>query len=311
MRPQTLLYFARIKPLAAWSISGSAVGVGVAAYLTHGNIVAIFPMLLAIVAVVLMQYVAHPMNDIMDYELDRQAPIEVTGRVKPIVDGLISMDEAKWLSRGLVAAIAIILLYLIARQPLLIFPAAYGMMALIGYNHPKMKLAYKPFSELYLSMPINALTVFVISYIGSGQFSWIAVAVSIAFGFSSSAFFVSMMSMDFPTDSRNGKRTTIVTFPRLRWCTFFPTLGCVAVMLSPLLMAPYFGLRQSILFLALSMLAFIILVFLGKKVDELRLEYLRDQTKDPEGKTGELRLYQLYVSIAYAAILTCFFLALK
>ena len=96
---------------------------------------------------------------------------------------MITRRETKWLSMTILLAVLAVLSYLIWLRPVLIFPASYGMAALIGYNHRSTKLAYRPYSELYLSMPINALTVFVISYIGSGQLGPTAAVVSIAFGF--------------------------------------------------------------------------------------------------------------------------------
>ena len=167
MKPYTLVSFARIRPLAAWSISGSAIGVGLALYLTGWEVIAVLPMLLAIVAVIIMQYVAHPLNDIMDYDLDRQAPISETRRVKPLVDGSITMRETKVLSLFLIAVIVVILGYLIIRQPVLLIPAAYGMVALIGYNSSRVRLAYRPYTELYFGIPINTLTVTVISFIAT------------------------------------------------------------------------------------------------------------------------------------------------
>jgi 1,4-dihydroxy-2-naphthoate octaprenyltransferase len=293
--------------MAAWSISGSLLGVGLAGYLTRWNIPDLVPTLLAAVVVVLMQYVAHPMNDMMDYELDQQAPIEETGRVKPLVEGMITRRETKWLSVTIVVVVLAVLSYLIWLHPVLILPASYGMAALIGYNHKSTKLAYKPYSELYLSMPINALTVFVISYIGSGQLSLAAAVVSIAFGFASSSFFLSMMSMDFPTDRKNGKRTTIVAHPFLGWCAYYPLIGLAFSLLLAPFIAGELGLLPTLAFVVLSSVVFAALAALGARVDAIRLDYLAGKLSGLEGLTGAGRLNQLYVSIAYALSLTALF----
>jgi 4-hydroxybenzoate polyprenyltransferase len=305
--PRSLFEFARIKPLAAWSLSGALLGTGLAIYLSSGQLVSVLPMALAIACVVIMQYVAHPLNDIMDYDLDRQAPIGATGRFKPIVDGEISIKEAKYLSLVLVLVILVLLSYLVVLQPVLIIPAAYGMVALFGYNHPSLRWAYKPFTELYLSMPINAISVLVISFIGSGLINGVSIIVSLAFGFASSSFFVSMMSMDFPTDRSNGKRTTVVTFPRLRWCTFYPLIGLAVVLLgSPILLAAA-GPAFTTVFLLISIVVFLALSWYGARVDALRLRYLEGMEKDPEGHSGYVRLRQLYLSLAYAILLSGLF----
>jgi 1,4-dihydroxy-2-naphthoate octaprenyltransferase len=307
MRLASLFYFARIKPMAAWTISGSLLGVGLAGYLTRWNIVDVVPTMLAVVVVILMQYVAHPMNDIMDYDLDRQAPIGETGRVKPLVDEMITSRETKWLSASIVLVVIGILSYLIWLRPVLILPASYGMAALIGYNHRSTKLAYKPYSELYLSMPINAITVFVISYIGSDQLSPVAAAVSIVFGFAASSFFVSMMSMDFPTDRKNGKRTTIVAHPGLRWCAYYPLIGLAFALISALFVAGALGPWPTAAFLGLSSAVFISLAILGEKVDDIRLDFLKGKLAGLEVLTGAGRLNQLYLSIVYAFSLTALF----
>jgi 1,4-dihydroxy-2-naphthoate octaprenyltransferase len=254
-----------------------------------------------------MQYVAHPMNDMMDYELDRQAPIGETGRVKPLVDGMITRRETRWLSMTIVLAVLAVLAYLIWLQPVLILPASYGMAALIGYNHRSTKLAYKPYSELYLSMPINAITVFVISYIGSGQLSPAAAVVSIAFGFASSSFFVSMMSMDFPTDRQNGKRTTIVAHPGLRWGAIYPLIGLAFTLVSAPFIAGELGLLPTVVLVVLSSVVFMALAIFGARVDAIRLDYLAGKLAGLEGRTGSGRLNQLYLSIAYALSLTAVF----
>jgi 1,4-dihydroxy-2-naphthoate octaprenyltransferase len=310
MKPISLFYFARVKPMAAWSVSGSLLGIALAGYLARWGIVDVVPTILAVIVVILMQYVAHPMNDIMDYDLDRQAPIGETGRVKPLVDGMITPKETKWLSMTIVLAIIAILSYLIWLRPVLILPAAYGMAALVGYNHSSTRLAYRPYSELYLSMPINAITVFVISYIGSGQISLVAAVVSISFGFASSSFFVSMMSMDFPTDRKNGKRTTIVAHPGLRWCAYYPLVGLAFTLVSAPFIAGTLGLWPTSAFLGVSVAAFVVLSLLGSGVDTMRLDFIQDKLGRLEGLTGAGRLNQLYLSVVYALSLAALFVYL-
>ncbi len=307
MEPRVVFDFARIKPLAGWSISGSAVGVGLALYLSHWTIVAPLELLLAIAAVILIQYVAHPLNDIMDYDLDKQAPIGETGRIKPIVDGRITIKETAWLSGFVILVIVVILGILIIKEPPLILPAAYGVGALLGYNSSRLRLAYRPFTEVYLGVPINTLTVLVISYLGSGQLSPISILVGIVFGFSAGSFFLSMMSMDFPTDRLNDKRTTVVVFPRLRWCTFYPSIGLFAAVLASVILIDQIGLAAAVLFAGLTGTAFAVLIWYGHRVDRLRLDFLAGKVADPEAAAGPLRLGQLYTSIIYAFVIGVFF----
>ncbi|HUL40068.1 MAG TPA: prenyltransferase [Methanomassiliicoccales archaeon] len=307
MKPYTLVSFARIRPLAAWSISGSAIGVGLALYLTGWEIVALLPMILAIVAVIIMQYVAHPLNDIMDYELDRQAPISETRRVKPLVDGSITVKETKTLSLFLIAVILVILGYLIIRQPVLLIPAAYGLIAVIGYNSSRVRLAYRPYTELYFGIPINVLTVSVISFIGSGIFSVLEIVVGVLFSFMASSFFISMMSMDYPTDRLHKKNTTVVSHPRLRWCTYFPLIGMAFAMISPALLYQVIGWGPALLFAGISAAFLLVVAIWGKRVDDVRLSFLGGTSSDVERRSGDMRLNQLYLAIVYAFLIAAYF----
>lgn len=308
MRSISLVHFARFKPLAAWSVSASILGASLALILGKGVVENPLPMVVAMACVILMQYAAHPMNDIMDLELDRQAPIDATGRHKPLVDGTATVREVKGLSSVIVVAVLVMMAYLILLQPVLILPAAYGMIALFGYNSSRLRWAYKPYTELYLGVPINILSVLVISFIGSGSITPLSVAVSVVFGFAASAFFVSMMSMDYPTDQANGKITTVVRWPRIRYCLGYPVLGlAVAVGTVPVLAS--IGGWEAVAAVIVSVLTFLVLAFLGSRVDELRLRFIDGRTDRPEGVSAHIRLGQLYVSVVFSVVLSAVLVA--
>jgi 1,4-dihydroxy-2-naphthoate octaprenyltransferase len=310
MDPRSIVSFARIKPLAAWSLSAGMLGTALAFYQSGGGALDLVPLSLAIICVVLMQYVAHPMNDIMDLDLDRQAPIASTGRVKPLVDGSITVVETKWLSSIIIVAILLLIAILVAFRPILVLPAAYGMAALIGYNHPSLRWAYRPFTELYLSVPINIISVSVIAYLGSGQMTAVAAIVSVAFGFVSSAFFVTMMSMDFQTDRANGKRTTVVAFPRVRWCTAFPLIGLCAVIIGTPILVMAMGTWQGLLVAGLSGAVLMALSIMGSRADNERLAVL-DKGEGANDLSGRCRLQQLYLSVAFAVSLSLILASLE
>ncbi len=308
MRSISLVQFARFKPLAAWSVSASLLGASLALFTGGGPLFAPYPMLLAIACVVLMQYVAHPMNDVMDLELDQMAPIGPTGRFKPLVDGTATIQEVNYLMTAIVLTVLLIMAYLIVLQPILLLPASYGMVALFGYNHKRLRWAYKPFAELYLGVPINVMSVLVISFIGSGEITQLSVAVSLVFGFASGAFFVSMMSMDYPTDRINGKVTTVVRWPRVRYCTGFTLFGLAVTVGS----IPTFVSQDvwlAIPSVALSVTTFTVLAVLGYRVDDLRFRFLAGEVERPEGTSGSMRLGQLYTTVVFSIALSAFLLA--
>jgi hypothetical protein len=116
-----------------------------------------------------------------------------------------------------------------------------------------------------------------------------------------------MMSMDFPTDSRNGKRTTVVAHPRLRWCAYYPLIGLLfSVVSAPLIVEPL-GVWPTLAYLTLSTAVFASLALLGSRVDVIRLDYLKGGTSGLEGLTGAGRLNQLYLSVAYALSMAALF----
>jgi 1,4-dihydroxy-2-naphthoate octaprenyltransferase len=217
------------------------------------------------------------------------------------------MNETRWLTRAMMLIILAIMTYLVLLQPILVFPAAYGVGAMLGYSSSRLRLAYHPFTEFYLGIPINTISITVISFIGSGYLSWIAVLVGVVFAFATSSFFLSMMSMDFPTDREVGKRTTIVSFPWIRWCTYYPAFGLAVAAISSALFYSSLGAMPALLFFALSFTAFTGLIVWGYRVDQLRLRFLRGMMPDPEGRSGSLRLGQLYAATAYGFVLAAFF----
>jgi 4-hydroxybenzoate polyprenyltransferase len=308
MRSISLFHFARFKPLAAWSVSASVLGASLAFVLGNGTIADPVSMALAIAAVILMQYVAHPMNDVMDLELDRAAPIGPTGRHKPLVDGNATVREVHGLTTLIVGVVLAIMAYLIMLKPVLALPAAYGMVGLFGYNHPKLKWAYRPYTELYLGVPINAVSVLVISFVGSGTVTALSFAVSIIFGFAAGAFFVSMMSMDYPSDRVHGKITTVVRWPAVRYCAGYPMLGLAAAVGGIPVLASLGGWPAASAVL-LCVLTFAVLAIIGRRVDDLRLRYLKGDGRDPEAPSGDLRLGQLYASVLFSAALAAILLA--
>lgn len=279
-----------------------------AVFLSGGRIDDPWLMAAAVVCVVLMQYVAHPLNDITDLEADRRAAIAATGRRKPLVDGPVTVGEAKALSGALVGTILLLMASLILVRPALIVPASYGMFALMGYNHSAMRLSYRPYTELYLAAPVNAIAVLVIAYIGSDAITPLSILVATAFGIAASSLFVSMMSMDYRTDKEAGKRTTVVKHPRWRWCEAFPALGLIPFLASiPLAYSSmsYWGL---VAYAALSTATFLALTSLGRRADRVRMEHIDRPGGRMEERSNDVRLKQLYISILYAVGLSAIFL---
>jgi 1,4-dihydroxy-2-naphthoate octaprenyltransferase len=308
MDASSLLDFARIKPLAAWSLSSAILGGSLAFFLSGGRIAEPWPMAAAMVCVVLMQYVSHPLNDITDRELDARAAIAATGRKKPLVNGSATVGEARMLSVAIMAVILLIMAGLVAFRPVLIIPASYGVFAVLGYSHSGLRLSYRPFTELYLAVPVNTIAVLAIAYIGAGTITTLSVLVALAFGFTASSLFVSMMSMDYATDREDRKETTVVRYPRSRWCAAFPAIGSIVFIVSMPFAAASLSIGALISMAALSVMTFTVLIIIGTRVDRLRFDHLDGLSEGFEARSNGLRLKQLYTSVLYAVGLSVIFL---
>lgn len=308
MDTSSLLDFARFKPLAAWSLSSAVLGASLAFFLSGGEIAEPGPMAAAMVCIVLMQYVSHPLNDITDRELDAHVDIEASGRKKPLVNGSATVHEAKVLSAIILIVILVIMAGLIIFRPLLIIPAAYGVFAVLGYSHSRLRLSYRSFTELYLGVPVNVIAVLVIAYIGAGTISVLSVLVAIAFGFAASSIFVSMMSMDYATDRADRKVTTVVRYPRSRWCAVFPAIGLSAFIIALPFAAASMSIAALASLAALSVMTFFVLIAVGAKADRLRLDHLDGRSAGMEARSNGLRLKQLYTSVLFAVGMSVIFL---
>jgi len=304
----SLVDFARFKPLAAWSISSAVLGASMAFFLSDGEIVEPLPMAAAMACIVLMQYVSHPLNDITDRELDARAAIAATGRRKPLVSGSATVSEARVLSEIILVVVMFIMAGLVIFRPVLIIPATYGVFAVLGYSHSALRLSYRPFTELYLAVPVNMISVVVIAYIGAGTITMLSALVALAFGFAASTVFVSMMSMDYATDRADRKETTVVRYPRSRWCAAFPAFGLSALIISLPFAAATMGLAAILSLAVLSISAFLALILIGAKADRLRIDHLYGRPDDLEAGTNRLRLKQLYISVLYALGTSAIFL---
>ncbi len=299
-----LFHLARVKPLTGWSIGGSLIGIGVAVWQVGYAGVDWPLLLLAVSCAILLQYVAHPLNDLMDRDVDAAAKIPETGRAKPLVAGTVTEAELKAFSVVLILIAVLISGYLILIRPLALGFALFGFFALIGYNTAPLRLAYHPYTEYYLAVPANALVVVAVAYVATESVTPVAVVLGILHGFAASAFFVSMMSMDLPSDIRNGKITTVGRHPTLPWGLIFPGIGLlIATALIVLVLPGAMGSSGALLIAAITVPVYLVLAALGSRVDVVRRAYLRGVEAAFEEKTGNLRLLQLYVSIFYSVAL--------
>ncbi|MDD1678165.1 MAG: prenyltransferase [Methanomicrobiales archaeon] len=226
MKVRALYDLARFLPLMSWSGNASLLGIASALIIASGFRTINWPLtLLAIFVSVALQYVAHPINDLVDYPVDVQANIDGTGRRKVLISGLATERDLHRLSRGLLLIIAAVATFIIWFRPLALFFGAIGFLSVWVYNMPPFKLSYRPFPELLIAFPVNIAMVVGISYVATGTIAVIALVFGVIQAFMAAVVHISYFAMDMQSDFLGGKISTIVKHPGIQWCTIYPLLG--------------------------------------------------------------------------------------
>ena len=133
-----LWYLLRLKPLAAWAGCGMLLGLAVAVYEVG---IAGVDWTLGIaggLVFMILQYVAHPLNDMTDYEVDKLAYLELTDRKKVLVSGLMTFKQLGIISGVLLMVALTLSSYIVISRPYAMCFFAVGFFAVIGYNFFKL-----------------------------------------------------------------------------------------------------------------------------------------------------------------------------
>ncbi len=128
----------------------------------------------AALAALLIHIDAHLWNDIMDFELDRQEKSRETGRERPLVNGWATVSDYRRLSAVITFVVVVLAAYLTIFRIWIPVLFVIGFFFDYGYNHPRVALAYRPFTEWYIfPWLVVAVTVTVV-YAATGFFSLLA-----------------------------------------------------------------------------------------------------------------------------------------
>lgn len=164
---------------------------------------------------VILQYVAHPLNDMTDCEVDKLAYLELTDRKKVLVSGLMTFKQLGIISGILLMAALILSSYIVITRPYAMCFFAVGFFAVIAYNF--FKLSYHPFSEWTVVFPVLVSLVAGVAYTASGQLSMVAIYVGMVHALVNIPFFLTSRAMDVGADRAAGKITTLVKYPNVDW----------------------------------------------------------------------------------------------
>ena len=274
MRLRTLYHLGNWGPLMSWSGSSILMGVAVAVHELGSGAVDWGLVLVAGIGIVVLQYVAHPVNDILDYAVDARANIQGTGRHKVLHTGLATKNELAWLSIGLILVVVAAMLAVTVYRPISLIFGAVGFFGLWSYNWTPLKLSYYPFSELIVDIPVNVAMVMGIAYVAVGEVLWLAFVAGVIQSVMAMSMHMSYFSMDTESDRVGGKTSTIVRYPRYPWCAIYSFSGFGAI-------AVFLILGTSLEILAVPIVVLAVVALLGARMDNVRSSYLA--TRDRKG----------------------------
>jgi 1,4-dihydroxy-2-naphthoate octaprenyltransferase len=173
-----------------------------------------------------------------------------------------------------------------------------------GYNHPRIALAYRPFTEWYIfPWLVVAVTVTVV-YAATGIFSALAFILSLLHGMTVTCFVFSMMRRDVNSDRLGGKCTSSVQFPGLPHSTIYGlvTMVVAVLMVYPLLLVLGNTYLACIIVLVTAVTAGINTV-LGSRIDRLCTRATCPVVPGFEANAHKLVLQQVGASIVHVVTL--------
>ena len=265
---------------------------------------------IAAVAALLIHIDGHIWNDIMDIEIDRREKSKETRRDRPLVFGWATIAEYRRISLAVTAAVVVLAAFLTTRRvftPLLFIA---GFFFDYAYNHPRLALAHKPWTEWYLFPWLVVGVTVTVVYAATGTFSPLALILSLLLGLTATCFVVSMMRRDAVSDRLGGKRTSSVAYPAFPHSTFYGIVTLAAAVLAFRPLAGVLGnpdLAYGIVLVTVTCAA--ATTILGAGVDQLVARVRYSAFPDFERKANNLMLVQVGISIVYALGISALVLA--
>lgn len=260
---------------------------------------------LAVVAALLVHIDAHIWNDIMDVEVDRHEKSEETRRNRPLVCGWATVGDYRKMSGIITCLVVVLAAYLTTQRIFIPLLFTIGFFFDYAYNHPRIALAYQPYTEWYIFPWLVVGVTVTVVYAATGIFSLLALILSLLHGLTVTCFVVSMMRRDVNSDRLGGKNTSSVQHPELPHSTIY---GIVTLLVSFLMLYPLSNVLGSmelsyILILTTAVIAGINTVY-GARIDQLCTRALYSVYPDFELRANKLMLQQVGASLVHAVAVT-------
>jgi 1,4-dihydroxy-2-naphthoate octaprenyltransferase len=304
MKPRTLWHILRIEGLIPFT--GSAILVGFVVTRWEVGVAAADWSLfvIAVIAALLVHIDAHIWNDIMDIEIDRREKSKETGRDRPLVNRWATVKDYRIMSAIVTITVVVLAAYLTIYRVFIPLLFVLGFFFDYGYNHPRIALGHKPFTEWYIFPWLVVGVTVTIVYAATDMFSLLALILSLLQGMTVTCFVVSMMRRDVISDRLGGKYTSSVLYPGVPHSTIFgiSTMLISVLVVYPLAMILGIGVAY-LLILATASIA-VINTVLGAQIDQLCTRAMYSTYPDFEAKANKLMLQQVGASLVHAVAIT-------
>ena len=266
--------------------------------------------MIAAVTAILIHVDGHLWNDIMDLETDRHEKSRETGRDRPLLLGWATVAEYKKISAAIIVLVVLLAAYLTTQRLFMPLLLAMGLVFDYGYNHPRIALAYRPFTEYYLFPWLVVGVTVTVVYAATGIFSLLALILSLLHGLMATCFVVSMMRRDSVSDRLGGKRTSSVMYPKLPHSMIYGIITLLVAVLMVYPLAWVLGNTSLAVILVLTtVITAVIITVLGVRIDRLCTRAMNTVFPDFEASANQVMLRQAETTIVYAVLVTLILLA--
>ncbi len=246
----------------------------------------------------------------MDLEVDRREKSAETGRDRPLVYGWATVADYRRLSAMITIIVVILAAGLTAQRVLIPILFVIGFFFDYAYNHPRMRLAYRPFTEWYIFPWLVVGVTVTVVYAATGILSLLALILSLLHGLTVTCFVVSMMRRDVQSDRLGGKNTSSVRYPEVPHSTIF---GIVTLLVSVMMLYPLARILGNVELAYLLVLTTAIIAGIntvhGARIDQLCTRALYSVFPDFELSANRLMLQQVGASMVHAVAITIVLMA--
>ncbi len=300
MKPRTLRHILRIEGLIPFT--GSAILIGFVVTLWEVGVTtadwSLF--LVAVIAAFLAHIDAHIWNDVMDLEVDRREKSKETGRDRPLVNGWATIQDYRIMSTVVTVTAFILAGYLAIYRVFILLLVVLGLFFVYGYNHPRIALGHRPFTEWYIFPWLVVGVTVTIVYAATNMFSLLAFILSLLQGMVATCFVVSMMRRDAVSDRLGGKRTSSVLYPEVPHSTIFGIVTLLISILAIWPLATILGTELAYMLVVATSGVAAINTVLGAQIDQLCAKAMYSTYPDFEANANKLMLKQVGATMALA-----------